>query len=412
MAITGALAAAARVFDPYPEAILALDFAGVRTGGRQWHKRDGIIVPRFEMLRGASSVGHAGFGRAEVNGAWRAFAPDAPLIGSGGLLAPELKTEIVGLSCRPADAGWSRVGSVGAKTAGPTYKGIFQSARMASGGATWHRLTPPASAFLAVTSGQLYTVIARYRAGTSGRVVIALPNSAGTNISIARGAIGGVAVNAQDAGPLTLIETEAEGDGVIRTVLAWTPNFTGLTVSSGIGPDSTVVGEDVEVLGLSIQAGAYVGNPPIDNGNLAATRTAVAQSVGGLVLPSGDFDIEQTLVTGPAGTSRRYFEYHNATDDERILIRQATNDTLIASLVIGGSVTNIGSASSALASNTEVHAEIQRRGSDWRFAVNEAQVGADTAAGMPAVNAVIFGQRRVGAEFANSTISRHLVRAA
>lgn len=89
MAITGALAAAARVFDPDPEAILALDFAGVRTGGRQFYKREGIIVPRFEMLRGAASVGHAGFGRTQVNGAYPVFAPDAPLIGDGGVLIPE-----------------------------------------------------------------------------------------------------------------------------------------------------------------------------------------------------------------------------------------------------------------------------------------------------------------------------------
>jgi hypothetical protein len=269
MALTGAVAAAVRQFDPYPEFDNVRVFRGrPETGERPIYKTAGLIVPRFEMVPGVQIVGGAGFGQREINTAWRGARADEPLIGDGGLRNAEARPELVGLSCRPADALWTITG--GTKAAGSTYKGIFRGAKAVSAGAVWNRLQVPS---LTVTSGQLYTVIARYRAGTSGRANIELRNVAGAVSSSARGSIGALAVSATGAGPLSIIETVDEGDGVIRTVLSWTPSFTGGSEGSGIGPDSAVVGEDIEVLGLSIQAGAYVNNPPIDNGNLPATRT-------------------------------------------------------------------------------------------------------------------------------------------
>lgn len=285
-----------RRFDPYPDALLALDFAGINPSGRPFYKRDGIISPRFEMMRGASSVGGAGFGTTIVNGVYETLAPNTPLIGDGGLRNAEARTELVGLSCRPAL--WYYAS--GTTTVGQTHKGVFQSARIASGGAAWHRAAIPSSVSN-VVNGQLYTVIARYIPGTSGRCNIELRNATAATRSNAIGQIGALAVDEVAAGSLSIVEDNIdEGGGVRRTVLAWTPNFTGSINQTGIGPHSTVVGQDIEVLGLSIQAGPYIDNPPIDNENLPATRTGYSYRETGLNIAPVHYGVARARLVAAA----------------------------------------------------------------------------------------------------------------
>lgn len=92
MAITGAVAAAVRKFDPFPEFSEVRACRGRReTGGRQFYKSGGLIVPRYEMLPGVLVQGGAGFGQREVNGAWRGARDGEPLIGDGGLRGAEAR---------------------------------------------------------------------------------------------------------------------------------------------------------------------------------------------------------------------------------------------------------------------------------------------------------------------------------
>lgn len=308
MSIQGALAASLRRFDPSPGAILDLRFKGDReTGYRPFFKREGIIYPTLQQVRGFSSPGGAGFAKAEINDAWRDVAPDAPILDDDGLGVWEARQEIVPLSCRPADGAWAIASGAGGKAVGTPVAGIFQSAVVTSAGANWHRLQIPAGP--AVTSGQLYTVIARYRAGSSGRVRVALRNTAGDVASPVAGAIGALAVTEQVAGALSIIEDVWETPSIRRTVLAWTPNFTGAITSTGIGPDSFVAGQSVEVLGLSIKPYPYIASPPIDNGNLAATRTASAPQISGINGPPVGAllaEWEQPILRGATSTSLTY----------------------------------------------------------------------------------------------------------
>jgi hypothetical protein len=95
MALTGAVAAAVRKFDPYPEFDEVRVFRGrPETGGRQLYKSSGVIVPRFEMVTGVQIVGGADFGQRVINGAWRGARADEPLIGDGGLRNAEARTNL------------------------------------------------------------------------------------------------------------------------------------------------------------------------------------------------------------------------------------------------------------------------------------------------------------------------------
>lgn len=86
------LRGALRGRDPYPGDPLALDFAGVGTGGRQFYKRNGVIVPRFEMLPGASISGGGGRARVTRNAALSDDLPDGALpVGDRGLFTPSAR---------------------------------------------------------------------------------------------------------------------------------------------------------------------------------------------------------------------------------------------------------------------------------------------------------------------------------
>jgi hypothetical protein len=96
-----------------PGALLVMDF--VRRRYRRGPGR-GRVASDPAGISGWQSVGHAGFGRTRVNGAYPPFAPDAPLIGDGGLLVPEARTNSIR---NPVMAG-AVVGSPGTF---PTYWG-------------------------------------------------------------------------------------------------------------------------------------------------------------------------------------------------------------------------------------------------------------------------------------------------
>ena len=409
---------ALRARDPYPNDLLALDFAGVATGGRQFYKREGIIVPRFEMLSGALSTGHAGFGTQQVNTAWRGFPANAPLIGDGGLGVWEARTNQFARSLDFSNAVWS-VPSGATKTLaadvvapnGLSSCFVLKAANTAFGGylrqgVTYSGSTTYALSFIVKKKNHRYVGL-RMEKGVLG-VPEAIPFYDFDTDALSNNGVSGASIS-----------RELLPNGWVRLSLVYTTSASPTTaadlwLTNSLGQTGPALSgtEEIYVWHGQVEAGAFA-SPPIFTEATAATRTAVAQSVGGLVLPSGDFDIEQTFRLGPSGVTSRAFEYHNGTDAERILCNVSTGGSLSAFVVVGGgSATQIGASSSPLAPGAEARVSVRRRGSNWQFIVNEAQSGGDTAAGAPSVNAVIFGQRRINTEVLNSTIQRHRVRAA
>ncbi len=263
MSVQGAMAASLRRFDPYPEAILALDFAGVRTGGRQFYKREGIIVPRFEMLRGAASVGHAGFGVASVNGALRRFAPGASLVGDGGLSVPELRTnknsnfnanptDLTGLSGSAVSDGRVSVVSDEAALAAAGLEGLCSSGKVVR----INNAGNPSSTDLLVSgvtgNANVHTLSAFMRGTGTGSLRIA-----------------------------TFVQAVAFAltPAYIRTTGAATP-----LDAAGQFRLRVDAGGDCYFILNQLEEGSFATAPIVVQG-APATRTAVAQSVGGVVLP-------------------------------------------------------------------------------------------------------------------------------
>lgn len=408
-----------------PGAYLAMDF---RWGQEKYRKGvgAGIQTTNFLDLDGATSVGGAGFGQALRNGSWSGNLPDGtPLIGDGGLGCWEARENVQARS-NPLGAvvgspgtpptGWfiqlglangvnRSIAGVGtdAATGLPYVDVAFAGTFVAAENVT---ITSATNVFVTPASpGQVWSA-ANYWAVASG--VLPAPATAG---------VSGTRVRFGNPGLLAQLGS-SDAPNVSFATRQLNQNRTAPALTTTVGADwlwSFGAGQAVNCvvrLGhMQLEQGSFA-SPPIFTEATPATRTAVAQSVGGLVLPSGDFDIEQTFKTGTGSAQSRPFEYHNGTDSERIIILQLLSGALQANLVVGGAATAIATTLSPVPALTEVKAEIQRRGSIWRFAVNEAQVGGDVSAGVPAVNTVIFGQRRINTEFLNSTISTHTLAAA
>ena len=307
MAITGALAAAARVFDPYPEAILALDFAGVRTGGRQFYKHRGIIVPRFEMLSGALSTGQAGFGTAQINSAWRGFPANAPLIGDGGLGVWEARTnKCTNFNANPTDlTGMSKSGDAAA-----TLTVVDDVAALEAAGLQG-----------LCTSGKVY----------------ALNNSAGSANAFVD--ISGVTGN-----------TNAHSLSIFMRALAGSPGirYNGVTYGSPVAAYTRLLAENITATSGNrfaviappgavahfilnqLEEGSFATAPIVVQG-LPATRTAVAQSVSGLNLPPVGYIYAEWVQPIIQTTTRTYvWSVKESTNDR---LRLAASDGFGSSVI-------------------------------------------------------------------------------
>lgn len=249
----------------------------------------GPVYSSFTDVPGATSSGGAGHGYVKRGGLWTPVAANAPLVGDTGLLVLSERAELVQYATRPANSGWTNFGATKTVT-GLTYQGVFESAISTSQGSNAHRLRNPS---FSVTSGQLYTVVARFRAGTSNRARGVMQNSSTSAETIMFvGTIGSLSTGGTSAGTASIVEQVNEGDGVWRVVVSYTPNFTGVCGGSGIGSGSATTGENIEVLGLSVQAGAYIESSVIDTAGSAATRTAMQYSQ---VLPAGSNSDQITI---------------------------------------------------------------------------------------------------------------------
>ena len=305
MAITGALAAAARVFDPYPEFDNVRVFKGrPETGGRQFYKTAGLIVPRFEMVPGVQIVGGAGFGQREINAAWRGARADEPLIGDGGLRNAEVRTNsytkptLQGFavpSTYPSDHGVDANGIsayavVGAGredgldyvdmsftnstgiTRFPTLRLITNNRPAASSGQTW--------------TGEYYAKILSGAAAVGMWPLISGWNSSGAGTS--------------DATSVSNIKSV----GAVRTRVAASLTLANAaTISVRLGaqlsvPDgATIV---VRIYAPNLKLGADINDPPIlQDSGLPATRTGYAYQESRRVIAPVHYGVARARIVAP-----------------------------------------------------------------------------------------------------------------
>ena len=295
-----------------PGALLVMDFVQGRY--RRGPGR-GRVASDPAGVSGWQSVGHAGFGRTRVNGAYPPFAPDAPLIGDGGLLIPEARTNLSPqrspFEIYPAgltDDGRSVVNGL----ASPD--GMNTVSRLSDLSTTSNKsLTIASSA--TVVPGQAYVAIFGIAKATGP--TDAAGHSRPTLLRVNRsGSISQRLFNAfTGSGEVGL--TVRDMGTWWRVTMPFTPGagetWANMAVWPAHDPSVTNTGY-CDVWFGNILAAPDINDPPIlQTTGLPATRTAVAQSVGGLVLPPAIEVRSRFRINAEpgAGTFRRVFSINN-----------------------------------------------------------------------------------------------------
>ena len=144
------------------------------------------------------------------------------------------------------------------------FMGAFPGVLVASQGSVFNRLKAPRPS---VTSGTTYSTAVFIKEGTSGRCRITFRNSDGGTESRVLGAFGSMAVSLENAGALTLVDEQTVPGGTIL-YMTFVPNFTNASLSIGVGPDSSTVGEDITAYFMQFEASS-VSSSPILTGSTA-----------------------------------------------------------------------------------------------------------------------------------------------
>jgi hypothetical protein len=96
--------------DPYPDALLALDFVGARRGP-QYYKSGGVTVSDITQIPGWTYTGGASGGSyaPKADGSLQLFANNVPRITDAGYLAEEARTNLLLRSQEFDNADWTKV---------------------------------------------------------------------------------------------------------------------------------------------------------------------------------------------------------------------------------------------------------------------------------------------------------------
>lgn len=198
-------------------------------------------------------------------------------------------TNILSFSEAAVGAGWSPSGASASNLALGAL-GQFAGCRVASNGATWHRLLHAQRPIL--SSGVPYRVTCWLQHGTSGQAVIILRDNIGGTESRLLATAEATTVQAVSAGEIS--ETSAiTVDGTVVLSFVFTPNFS-RDLNFGIGPASSTAGEDVTVLGAQVTVGTD-SSSYIPSFGGAATRAA---DIVNWAAPLGQYDLRLTQGDG------------------------------------------------------------------------------------------------------------------
>lgn len=205
------------------------------------------------------------------------------------VILEDSSTNILSYSEAVTGSGWIPSGATVSNLA-LNALGQFAGCRVASNGATWHRLLHAERPQL--SNGVPYRVTCWLQLGSSEQAVIILRDNVGATESRLQITSLSFAVQAETAGNINDISSIAKG-GILEVSFVFKPNF-GRELNLGIGPASSVSGEDVVVFGAQITIGTEHSSYIRSLGG-AETR---ASDIVNWAAPNGLFDIRTTTKEG------------------------------------------------------------------------------------------------------------------
>lgn len=198
------------------------------------------------------------------------FATDVPRTRGDGLLIGPAATR---LSTHPqAPQSWANSGATLSNLAAD---GQWLPVDVASAGSSGNGLRIGSVTTYAFTSGTPVSIMALYKAGTSGRVRFDCYNVTTTNVSSARGVVGSLAVNSVAAGTITNLTEVQVTPGWYLGAFTFAPNGTHNHIVI-VSPDTASVGQNIRVYGGQVTNTPYPREWILGT---AGSTQAVAQSI-------------------------------------------------------------------------------------------------------------------------------------
>ena len=211
-----------------------------------------------------------------LDGTLYRFAPDVPRKTNRGW-------SIAGAATREHGEAPTNGSTFGATLTTLDAEGLFNPMRVASGGNANHRRATGASS---VTNGVKVYCRVRVRAGTSGRVGIFVRNNTAETLTSITGTFAAPTVTGAVSGPITDLVNRLLPNGDREFTFTWTPNADGASADLGVGPESAVTGEYIDVIGMQA-ATAFTDHIMGGDGPKAVAADIMSLDLTGLDMSAG-----------------------------------------------------------------------------------------------------------------------------
>lgn len=134
------------------------------------------------------------------------------------------------------------------------YLGLYDGVLVASSGAVWHRITTALTNRPILTAGESYTVTGLFKIGTSGEVRLQVRQPVGVVETVCSGDASTFSKVLENAGSISSFGIDDLTGGYYKAWFSFTAGADDI-YEVGLGPNSTVVGEDITALALQTEKG-------------------------------------------------------------------------------------------------------------------------------------------------------------
>lgn len=255
---------------------IGITLRGSASGRARWWPADAIyaadFIARRYMINGVEvpAAQAFSFSRASARlaedalGDYVEFAVNEPAITSLGLSLEPQRSNLNSRLRHSNSSGWVSNSTATVTPYPGVFANIFNDAGLtASGGSLAARRETPT---FEVAAGTTYSCTFWYRAGSSGKVKLSC--RAGSDMSGWSGSLTNLDTKAELAGTVETVHVVVSPSLIHRANFNWSPIFSSSGVRLGIGPNSTLSGEDVLVLGCQIEAYASPTSPISNSGTI------------------------------------------------------------------------------------------------------------------------------------------------